>query len=100
MIRTVDLAIPIQRVTEMTQLQRGENRPDAQHQQFAARLNKETELQEQQVQEAPKSEDAQIRKDGRGNSGYGGGKNKKKNKQQEEKSKATQASTSMFDITM
>jgi len=94
------MALPIQRATEMTQNQRGENRPETQSQQFAARLNKEANLQEQQVQQAPRSEDAQIRKDGRGNSGYGGNSGKKKKQQRQPEKPASPLSTSMFDITM
>ena len=99
-MRAVDMAMPVQRATEMTQNQRGEQRPETQHQQFAARLNKEQDLQEQQVQQAPKSEDAQIRKDGRGSSGYGKGKGKKKGKKEQQSAKSAQASSSMFDVSI
>ena len=102
MLRAVDMALPMQRSTEMNQQQRGENRPEIQHQQFAQRLNKEQELQKQQVQKTPESEEAQIQKDGRGNSGgYGGGKGKKKGQKEEQKTPSVKwTSDSMFDITL
>lgn len=101
MIRAVDMAMPVQRATEMTQNQRGEQRPEMQHQQFAARLNKEQDLKEKQVQETPKSEDAQIQKDGKGSGGYSQGKNKKKGKKEEQAvAKAGKVSDSMFDISL
>jgi len=101
-IRAVDLAMPVQRTTEITQNQRGEQRPDVQHQQFAARLNKEQEQREKQVQETPKGEEAKIQKDGRGSGGGQGGnkKNDKKNRQDRQEPKVARTSDSMFDISL
>lgn len=100
MVRAVDLAMPVQRATEMTQSQRGETRPELQHQQFAARLSKEQDLQEQQVQQTPQSEDAQIQKDGRGNTGQGESGRKKKSKKDQQAAKSVKTSDSMFDISV
>lgn len=100
MIRAVDLAMPVQRATEMTQSQRGENRPDLLHQQFAARLSKETDLQQQQVQQTPESEEAQIQKDGRGSGGQGENRRGKKGKKEQEVAKPKRVSDSMFDISL
>ena len=108
MIRAVDMAIPLQRATEMNPTQRGEQRAELQQQQFAARLNKEQEEQKSQVKETPKGEEAMIQKDGRGNSGgHNGGKNKKKGNKDEQNGQATVlpplkrgAGGSMFDISM
>ena len=100
-IRAVDMAMPVQRTTEMTQNQRGETRPELQHHQFAERLNKETAQKGQSVQQTPESEEAQIQKDGRGNSGgYGGNRNKKGKREQKTTSAAKRLSTSMFDVTI
>ena len=99
-IRAVDLAMPVQRATEMTQNQRGESRPELQNQQFASRLNKETDIQQQQVQQTPRSEDAQIQKDGRGNAGgYEKNKGKKKKKENQIQKKPV-VRTSMFDVSI
>lgn len=99
-IRAVDLVMPVQRSTELAQSHRGENRPDIQHQQFAERLSKEQELQQQQVQQPPQSEEAMIHKDGRGNSGQGESKGKKKGKKEQQPAQAKKTSDSMFDITV
>ena len=100
MIRAVDLAMPIQRATEMNQNQRGEQRPEVQHQQFAARMNKEQEMQQQTVQQTPQSEEAMIQKDGRGNSGQKQSKNKKKSKKDQKPATSARTSTSMFDLSV
>ena len=94
------MILPAQRSTEITGNQRGETRPELQHQQFAQRLSKEADLAEQTVQESPQSEDAEIRKDGRGNSGYSGGNRKKKGKKEPEKKPQARASDSMFDLSV
>ena len=100
-IRAVDMAMPVQRATEMTQNQRGETRPELQHHQFAERLNKETTQKAQSVQQPNESEDAQIQKDGRGNSGgYSGNRKNKEKKEQKTESTTKKSSTSMFDITV
>jgi len=99
-LRAVDMAMPVQRATEMTQNQRGESRPEVQHQQFAARLSKEANQQETTVQMSPQSEDARLQKDGRGNSGgYAGGKGKKK-QEEEKQEKPKQSGGSMFDMSI
>ena len=99
-IRVVDMALPIQRGAEFLANQRGDARVDAQQQEFAARLSKEQEIKEQQVQETPRPEDAQVHEDGRGRGGaYERGKQKKKNKTKQE-AKSKQLSSSMFDITI
>ena len=100
-IRAVDMAMPVQRATEMTQNQRGETRPEMQHQQFAERLNRETTQKAQSVQQPNESEEAQIQKDGRGNSGgYSGNSKKRDKKDQKAPGTAKKSSTSMFDITV
>ena len=99
-IRAVDMAMPVQRATEMTQSQRGEQRPEVQHQQFAARLAREALQQETSVQQTPQSEEAQIQKDGRGNTGGGGGRGKKKGKKEEGTKPAQRARDSMFDMSV
>ena len=102
-ITAVDIAMPIQRTTEMTRNQTGEQRPELQHQQFAERLNKETNLQEQQVRQTPQSEEASIQKDGRGNNSYHKeSRRKKKDKKecQTGNGKVAKSSDSMFDVSI
>ncbi|MCL2398232.1 MAG: hypothetical protein FWC91_00635 [Defluviitaleaceae bacterium] len=100
-IRAVDLAMPIQRTPELNRSNLGEQRPETQHQQFAERLSKEAAQQEKQVQQAPKGEEAQIQKDGRGNNGgYESRNHKKKEKKKQESAKDNKTSNSMFDITI
>jgi hypothetical protein len=93
------MAMPVQRTTENLMRQPGE-RQDTQHQQFADRINKDSHMQSQQVQQSPKAEDAMIRRDGRGNGGAGAGKNKKKKAEAKAKSDATSGRTGsgMLDI--
>ena len=99
-IRAVDLAMPVQRTAELNATQRGDQRVDAQQQQFAQRLSKEQDLQEQQVQQTPQSEESQVQKDGRGNSGAFGQGRKRKSKKEQINTKPKRASDSMFDITV
>ena len=101
-LRAVDMAMPVQRTTEMTQNQRGESRPEMQQQQFAARMAREVNQQETTVQMSPQSEDARLQKDGRGNNGgYAGGKGKKKEKEEEQQGKKTNKPVgSMFDMSI
>ena len=101
-IRAIDLAMPVQRATEMNSNMRGEQRPEVQAQQFAERLNKEANRQEQQVQQTPRGEEASIQKDGRGNSGgYAGNKGKKKKKDAQTATKAKgKANDSMLDLSI
>jgi len=96
-IRMMDLALPLQRSTEMLQNARGENRPEVQHQQFAERLGREKELQSQQVQKTPESESAFVNKDGRGNQGGAGGR---RNKKKEAEKKQQQVRNSMLDLSI
>jgi len=101
-MRAIDMAMPVQRATEMNQNMRGEQRPEVQAQQFAERLSKEASRQEQQVQQTPQGEEASIQKDGRGNNGgYGGNKGKKKKKDGQTVPKAKgKVSDSMFDLSI
>ena len=99
-MRVADMAIPVQRATEMQSTQRGDARTDAQQQQFAARLMREQEIKEQQVQETPRPEDAQIHRDGRGSGGaYSQNKNKKKDKK-DEATENKKVNSSLFDISI
>jgi hypothetical protein len=100
-VTAMDMAMPIQRTPEMTR-QMGESRPELQNQQFAERLTKETNQQEQQVQQTPQSEEAFIQKDGRGNNAYERNKGKKKGKKGQSNSAKgfTQSSSSMFDVSV
>jgi hypothetical protein len=100
-IRAVDMALPVQRGTELNQNMRGEHRPEVQAQQFAERINKEANRQEQQVQQTPRGEEASIQKDGRGNSGgYQGNRGKKKKQDGQAVSQPKKASDSLFDLSV
>ena len=99
-MRVADMAIPVQRATEMQSNQRGDARTDAQQQQFAARLAREQEIREQQVQETPRPEDAQIQRDGRGSGGaYSQNKQKKKNNKGEP-AEGKKVNSGLFDISI
>ena len=98
-IRAVDIALPMQRSTEMTRAQTGEQRPDIQQQQFADRISKETQLKEETVQQTPQSEDAEVNPDGKGHGRER--KGSKKNKKEEQQKQVTKkTSDSMWDITI
>ena len=99
-IRAVDMAMPVQRAPEMAQNLRGDQRPEVQHQQFAQRLNKEAQQQEQSVQQTPQSENTNINKDGRGSGGYQGGRSKKREKKGQQTTKIKQSTSSMLDISI
>jgi hypothetical protein len=97
-IRAVDMAMPVQRAPEVAQSR--DQRPEIQHQQFAQRLSKEAQHQEQSVQQTPQSENANINKDGRGSGGYEGGRSKKKGKKGQQTAKIKQSTSSMLDISI
>jgi len=100
-IRPVDMALPVQRSTEMTRAQTGEQRPELQQSQFAARMIRETQLKEQQVQQSPKSEESQIHRDGKGNSGgYARRDGKKKGSKAQEEKPVKEKDKSKFDFSI
>ena len=99
-MRVADMAIPVQRTTELQANQRGDARTEAQQQQFAARLIREQELKEQQVQETPRPEDAQIQRDGRGSGGAYSQNKQKKKQNKEEPAASKKVNSGLFDVSI
>ena len=80
-LRPIDMQMPVQRSADVVQASNNaSHRPEYLHQQFAERMQRETEHNEKHVRESNKSEEEAINRDGRGHSGRGSQKEADKEK--------------------
>ena len=103
MMRPIDMSIPMQQSTTVRPGQNGEGlRPEAMHQQFADKLNKELHQHVKQVNQTHKAEDVKINPDQKGKGGNSGQQRKNSGKRQGNGNRAVieRQSGSMLDITI
>ena len=99
-LRPIDMTITVQHASEVSRSHTGDQaRPEIAQQQFADKLNRETQLQDHQVLQSHKSEEGKVDPDGRGNSG-GRGSGKKKDDKKKEQKPVRAAGGSMFDVSI
>jgi hypothetical protein len=94
----MEMTIPVQRTAELNRMQTGENaRPDETHQQFADRINRESQQLDHHVSQTYRSEQNEVDADGKGSGGYRGRRGKKR-KHEQGREHAAPASESIFDV--
>jgi len=80
-LRPIDMQMPVQRSADVIQASNNAaHRPEYLHQQFAERLQRETEHNDKHVRQSNKPEEETINRDGRGNGRNSFGKNADKEK--------------------
>ena len=102
-LRPIDMTITIQNASEATRAGHTDaGRPETVQQQFAEKLQREVQHDDQQVLQTNKTEDNRVDRDGRGNAGGGSSKKKKKpsSNQGTKQSSATSGGKSMFDVSV
>ena len=85
-IRPIDMQVMVQRAQEVSRVATNDGqRADAQNSQFAQSFEKAVAQDTRQVVNPNKAEQANINKDGRGNSGGGQGKSKDRKNREDSK---------------
>ncbi|MCL2707686.1 MAG: hypothetical protein FWF03_01080 [Defluviitaleaceae bacterium] len=79
MLRPIDLTITIQHASEANRAQNQDNaRPEVAQHQFAEKLNKEVQHNDQHVTQTNKAEENRVERDGKGPGGKKGGGKKRR----------------------
>ncbi len=100
-VRPLDMALTVQRTPEIKSTQAVEGaRSEVAMQQSADTLKKDVQMLEQNVMQSNKSEETNVNRDGRGNSGYGGSSGKKGKKDGLEKEAKPVKHTGILDISI
>jgi len=99
-IRPIDLQVMIPQTAEAGKIMNHDqpnHRPEVAQQQFAEKLQKEVEHEEQRVQKSEKGEQGKVDRDGHKRGGQDAKKKQDKDKQQAEEGGAPRG---MFDVTI
>jgi len=101
-VRPIDMTITIQNAADANRAGSNEHaRPETVQQQFAERLQKEFQLNDQHVMQTNKTEENRVDRDGRGNGGGGpGGKRGGKDKKDARAPRQITGGGSMLDISV
>lgn len=100
-IRPVDMIAPVQTSPDINRTAQNEtNRPHVANQQFSEQLQKEVQLNDQQVTQTNQTEGRSVDKDGKGNADSGQGKKRGRRNHSEQERKKEKQSTSMFDVSI
>lgn len=97
----LDMTLIVQRTPEVNRTHANEAaRPEVAHQQFAERLNRETQIQDQQVTQTNKTEENRVDQDGKGSGGYASRRKNKGKKEEKPAAPRATGSSSMFDVSI
>ena len=100
-LRPIDMTITVQHASEVSRPHTGDQtRPEIAQQQFADKLNRETQLQDQQVLQTNKAEEAKVDPDGRGSGGGHRGSGKKKDDKKKSQKPVSTTGGGMFDVSI